>query len=86
MHLELQTLQSRQQPHDREARPGCADFLLCQGAHLDVAVITKCRSGRVACSAFTMASLPTPLGPLMTSFTGSTFGICISRRVIRGEL
>lgn len=47
-----------------------------QGANLDVAVTTKCRSGRAICSAFTIASLPTPLGPLMTSFTGSTFGIC----------
>ena len=47
-----------------------------QLAYLEVAVITKCKSGRAVCSAFTMASLPTPLGPLMTNLTGSTLGIC----------
>ena len=46
-------------------------------AYLEVAVITKCKSGRAVCSAFTMASLPTPLGPLMTNLTGSTLGICM---------
>ena len=43
---------------------------------LDVAVTTKCRSGREACNALMTASLPTPLGPLITTFSGGSGGIC----------
>ena len=37
---------------------------------------TKCRLGLEACRAFMTASLPTPLGPLITTFTGCRGGIC----------
>jgi hypothetical protein len=39
-------------------------------AHLEVAVTTKYKSGRTSCKRFMTASLPTPLGPLMTSTRG----------------
>ena len=51
------------------------------GACLEVAVTTKCRSGREACNALMTASFPTPLGPLMTTFTGSSDGICFAATV-----
>lgn len=35
--------------------------------NLDVAVTTKCRSGRRCCKCFSTASLPTPLGPDITN-------------------
>ena len=37
---------------------------------------TKCRSGLEICRALMTASLPTPLGPLITTFTGCRGGIC----------
>lgn len=52
-------------------------LLHCCAAHLDVAVTTKYRSGRDAFSMCTTASLPTPLGPLMTRTTGLGGGSCV---------
>ena len=47
--------------------------------HLEVAVTTKCRSGRTDCSLLITASLPTPLGPLMTASTDCCAGTCIAK-------
>ena len=47
--------------------------------HLEVAVTTKCRSGRTDCSLLITASLPTPLGPLMTASTDCCAGTCVAQ-------
>ncbi len=55
-------------------------------AHLDVAVTTKCSSGRSSLSRETTASLPTPLGPQINSTSGLGGGSCVRREYVTHAL
>jgi hypothetical protein len=52
-------------------------IMMMPRTRLDVAVTTKYRSGRRCCNRLSTASLPTPLGPLMTNTRGSGAGVCL---------